>query len=182
MKFFNLLIGVAAFMILSCGSSKSMVTQDQLEAFDKMVESKQFRIESEWAYPQVTQAVQQVLNSGLRPIGSTAGSINLIGNPNFLTISKDSITSYLPYFGERQMNVEYGGRDNAIQFVDTLEDYKVEKVKENSYQITFKAKTKSESFDVYIKLNPNSTSNMVLNSTSRRAIRYTGKVMAVDEN
>jgi len=181
MKFFNLLIGASVCIVLSCGPAKFKVTQAQLDAFVDLVENKNFRIESDWAYPQVTAAVQQVLNSGLRPIGSTAGAINLIGNSNFLTISGDRVKSYLPYFGERQMNVDYGGKDNAIQFDGAIIDYKAEKVKGDSYRVTFKAKSKSESFDVFMKISPNLTSTMVLYGTSRRAIRYTGKVMALKE-
>ena len=80
------------------------------------------------------------------------------------------------------MNVEYGGGNNTIQFEGVMEDYEVEKTKGNGYQITFLANTKNENFNVYIKLNPNLTSDIVLNGTSRRTIRYSGKVIPQLEN
>jgi len=178
MKKLNLYIAVVALTVLSCGTSNK-VTQAQIDTLDQMVQNRHFRIESDWAYPLTTGALQRVLNSGLLPAGSTASAINLIGNSNFLTVSGDSITSYLPYFGERQMQVEYGGKDSPIQFNGLMENYKAEKIKNNSYEITFKAKSKSESFDVYITLSPSLRSQIVLNGNSRFPIRYSGNVKAV---
>ncbi len=176
MKILPVFIGILAFTLISCGSSKSKVSQAQIDALDEMVQQRHFRIESDWAYPQVTMALQQVFNAGLQPSGSSASAVNLIGNPNFLTITGDSISSFLPYYGERQMHVDYAGGDSAIQLKGIMEDYKVEKTKDNNYEITFKAKSKSEQFDVYIKLSPNLISNIVCNSGSRFPIRYSGKV------
>ena len=168
-----------AIMVLSCSASK--VTQEQINALDQLVKTQKFSIESNWAYPMTTTAMQQVMNSGVMPLGSTPGRINLIGNTNVLTISGDSISSYLPYFGERQMNVDYGGRDSAIQLEGLMENYKAKSMKNHDYQITFTAKSKSESFDVFITITPNLKSTMILNSVTRRAIRYTGSVKAKAE-
>jgi len=179
MKILYVCLTFITFTVLSCGSSK--VTQDQINALDQLVKNQKFSIESDWAYPMTTTAMQQVMNSGLMPLGSSPGRINLIGNANVLNISGDSISSYLPYFGERQMNVDYGGRDATIQFDGLMEDYKAKSMKNHDYQITFKAKSKSESFDVYITISPNLKSNMILNSATRRAIRYTGSVKAKEE-
>ena len=166
--------------LLSCGSSKT-VTQAQIDALDQLVQSKHFKIESDWAYPMTTNAMQQVLNSGLLGPGSSAGGINLIGNPNELTITGDSISSYLPYFGERQMQVDYGGDDTSIKFNGLMESYKVEPIKNHSYEISFKAKSKSETFDVYITVSPSLRSTIVLNSATRHPIRYSGTVGALKE-
>jgi hypothetical protein len=115
----------------------------------------------------------------LLPFGSSSGSINLIGNQNFLTVSKDSISSYLPYYGERQMQVTYGGSDSAIQFDGVMNNYKVEKDKNNGYTISFEAKSKSENFKVYIKLSPNLMSNITLIGSSRFSISYSGTVTPI---
>jgi len=180
MKVFYLFISIVATVIMTCGPSKA-VNQAQMEVLDQLVQSKHFIIESDWAYPMNTATTQRVLNSGLLPAGSSSGNINLIGNSNGLTISGDSVSSYLPYFGERQMQIEYRGTDNAIQLTGAMEDYKAERIKNYNYEITFKAKSKSESFDVYITLTPDLKSTIVLSSSSRHSIRYTGNVEAVEE-
>lgn len=180
MKLVYLLIGLFIVSTISCKSSKQAISQAQIDAFNKMVNTKEFRIESDWAYPQVTNAMQQVLNSNLLQPGSASGNISLIGNSNYLRISGDSIISYLPYFGERQMNVAYGGGDSAIEFKGLVENYKAERNNDNSYTINFEAKSNSENFNVYIKLYPNLTSDMTLNSASRFPIRYSGNVEPFD--
>ncbi|MEN3324055.1 DUF4251 domain-containing protein [Mariniflexile soesokkakense] len=180
MKSVYLLIGLFIIAITSCKSSKPTINQTEIDAFNAMVANKHFRIESDWAYPQVTNAMQQVLSSGLLQPGSAAGSINLIGNSNFLRISGDSISSYLPYFGERQMNVAYGGSDSAIQFKGLVENYKAIQNNDNSYTINFEAKNNSENFNVFIKLSPNLNSNITINGTSRNTIRYSGNVKPIN--
>ena len=181
MKALKLFIGIAlSASLFSCGPSKTM-TQAQIDALDQLVQSKQIKIESNWAYPMTTTAMQQVLNSGLLAPGSSAGGINLIGNSNELIIFGDSISSYLPYFGERQMQVDYGGDDTTIKFKGLMENYKVETIKNHSYEISFKAKSKSETFDVYITVSPNLRSTMVLNSATRHPIRYSGTIEALKE-
>ena len=114
MKSIYLFTCLILFTALSCKSSKTNPTDAQILSLEQLVKTKNFTIESDRAYPQVSNAMMQVFNSGMLQQGNNAGSISLIGNANFLTISGDSITSYLPYFGERQMNVEYGGTDSAI--------------------------------------------------------------------
>lgn len=181
MKTFYVLILTAVFVLFSCKSSKSTVTESEIIALTQLVENKQFSIESTWANPQVTNAMQQVLNSGILQPGSNASSINLIGNSNYLKISGDSIYSYLPYFGERQMHVNYGGTDSAIQFKGLMNNYKVSKRKDAGYNISFNAKSNAESFNVYITLWPNLKSAMSLNSSSRFSISYTGNVTKTSE-
>tara|TARA_R110000868_G_scaffold15629_3_gene71034 strand:+ start:1900 stop:2406 length:507 start_codon:yes stop_codon:yes gene_type:complete len=168
-------------MVCSCASSKPTASLKQIEALNTLIESQEFNIESDMVYPQVTYATQQVLNSGLLPPGNTAGAINLIGNSNYLKVSGDSISSYLPYFGERQMQVQYGGGDSAIQFDGIMENYSVTKGKNESYLIKFQAKSKFEQFDGIITIFPNMKTEIFLNGNSRFSIRYSGHVIQVSE-
>lgn len=182
MKRFCLFILVFAFLFSACKSSKNSVTPQQVESFNNLVASREFTIESDWAYPQVTNAMSQVLNSQLLAPGNNASAINLIGNANFLTIKGDSVTSYLPYFGERQMQVAYGGTDSAIQFNGLMEDYQVKNDKNNRKIISFKAKSNNtESFNVTITLFPNLNAQMSLNGASRFIIQYSGNVEPIEK-
>ncbi|WP_445738138.1 DUF4251 domain-containing protein [Mariniflexile sp.] len=180
MKFLYFFIGIITITVVSCKLQKPAINQADMEALDALVKNRQFRIESDWANPQATSAMQQVANSGLLGPGNTANGISLIGNQNFLTISRDSISSYLPYFGERQMQVAYGGRDSGIEFSGAMKNYNAEKNKNNGYTITFEAKSNSENFNVYIQLAPNLNSTIRLNSASRFPISYSGTVVAIE--
>ncbi|MCF7560698.1 DUF4251 domain-containing protein [Sabulilitoribacter multivorans] len=181
MKPYYYIISFLFIIMFSCGSSKEHTTDSEIQALTALVEGKQYVIESDWAYPQTTRAMQQVINSGLLQPGNNSASINLIGNPNFLKISGDSISSYLPYFGERQMNVAYGGRDGTIEFKGAIENYQVVKRKDNGYDIAFEADSNSENFKVNITLWPSLKSNIRLISASRFGIRYSGMVKPVTE-
>ena len=181
MKSFYILVTIASLFFLSCSSSKSSATAEEMAALDAIIKNKSFEIESSWAYPQNSTATQQVLNSGLLGPGGSSSAINLIGNSNFLRISGDSITSYLPYYGERQMQVNYGGGDSAIQFDGLLEDYRVIKNKNDSYTLSFRAKSKSEDFNCNITIFSNLKSNIMLNGASRFSISYTGNVIRKED-
>ncbi|MDG1730826.1 MAG: DUF4251 domain-containing protein [Algibacter sp.] len=179
MKAFYLYTIVFFLLFTSCKSLKNNTKDTQIRALNALVESKYYTIESNWANPQLTNAMQQVLNSGILQPGNSANAISLIGNSNFLTISGDSISSHLPYFGERQMHVDYGGGDSAIQLEGVLEDYTTKKGKHNRYNISFDAKSKSEYFTVNITLFPNLTSLIQITGSGRFPISYTGHVKSL---
>ncbi|MCF7568602.1 DUF4251 domain-containing protein [Sabulilitoribacter arenilitoris] len=180
MKSLQIIAFAIMIIFFSCKATNLKASNAQIKMLKNLVESRRFKIESDWAYPQTTMAMQQVLNTGLLQPGSTSGAINLITNPNYLTISADSITSYLPYFGERQINVSYGGNDAAIQLNSNIENYKITNGKRGSYIISCNAKSKSEYFNIIIELYPNLKSNIRLISASRNLISYSGHVKSSD--
>ncbi|GAB1857274.1 hypothetical protein MHTCC0001_21100 [Flavobacteriaceae bacterium MHTCC 0001] len=168
--------------MFSCNPSQNIITPKDLSTFNGFVDAKAFTITSDWAYPQATNAVVQVLNSQLLAPGSNANAVNLIGNPNFLTIKGDSVSSYLPYFGERQMRVAYGGGDSAIQFNGFVENFITTHGKNNRKILSFQATSNGELFDVTITLFPNLNSQILLRSPYRFFIRYTGKAKPIHSN
>lgn len=167
------LIGV--LIMFSCSSSKSKATPEQLDKFTKLVESKQFEIISDMAYPQVSSAMVSLQNSGLIAPGSNANQISLIGNVNYLRIVGDSIYAELPYFGERRMSSGYNGSDTSISIEGLLQNYSAEvNTKDNSYTISFDAKAKSELLRFNITIFPNLKTSMFLNGATRNPISYSG--------
>ncbi|MFB9057661.1 DUF4251 domain-containing protein [Mariniflexile ostreae] len=154
----------------------------QIQNLETLVAGRHFKIESDRAYPQSSYAMQQVLNSGIMQPGSSSGTINLIGNSNFLKVSGDSISSYLPYFGERQMQVAYGGGDATIQLNGLVRNYQVKKnEKHGGYTISFEADSHAERFRVVLELFPNLKSEIRLSGASRHAISYSGQLSSVKE-
>ena len=182
MRKFGLLICMI-FMLFSCASSKN-ATQTEIDNLNALIQAKTFGIESEWAEPQVTNAMIQIANAGMLPIGSNAGDINIIGNNNFFRMKGDTVTAYLPYFGERQMGGSYGGRDSGIEFEGVPKDLVISKDKENSYKINFKIKDKNtttENYNVVVRIYPSLSSTIYVNSTQKNSINYRGRVIASTE-
>ena len=180
MKARYILIVLVSTFIVSCSSTKTNATPEQLLALDELVVSQSFLIESDWAMPQTSSSLIALQNSGLLAPGDNASRFSLIGNPNFLKLNGESIDSDLPYFGERQM-VNNRNDAGGIKLEGAIKNYKVEKNKDSSYTIKFDAKSENEGYNVIIRLFPNLRSEMVLNGSKRFPIRYTGHVSSISE-
>ncbi|XMO86263.1 DUF4251 domain-containing protein [Algibacter sp. AS12] len=167
-------------MVLSCKTVK--FSESEIQTFDNLIASKNFTIESDRAYPLITNAMQQVLNSGIMRPDNAGGVISLIGNYNFLTIKGDSISSHLPYFGERQMGVDYGGGDSSIELEGLIKDYNVTEGKNNTYTITFDAKSKGEKFKGQIVVFPSLKAEIQISGNSRNSISYSGALTATADS
>lgn len=175
------LIVLMAGIVIGCGtSSQTISSQAQVKQLDELVSSRSFQIQSDWAIPLMTRSMNSISNAGLLPVGSSGSQINLIGNTNFLKVEGDSISAYLPYYGERQMGAGYTNNDNAIQFNGIPENYEVtEDEKTGSKLITFNIANTTESFRVFITVSPGLSSTINVNSSERFSIRYRGEVERV---
>jgi hypothetical protein len=174
---------ILAGVLAGCGtSSKTAATPAESELMGELMAKKSFRITSEWASPIVTNSIASISNAGLLPPGSTANRISLIGNSNYLKVMGDSVSAYLPYYGERQMGGGYDRDGGAIQFKGIPRDFEAT-TDENSrvHKFHFQINRRSESFDVMIHLFPNMRSTINVNSSQRRTIRYGGHVSAISD-
>ena len=166
-------------LLYNCSSAK---IQDSSE-IKAIVENGHFNIYSQIAQPSATIGLSQLQNSGVLGAGNSASNINLIGNSNFLKIMGDSISSYLPFYGDRYSNAGYGSDDIGIQFKGTMKDYNIIwNDKKQHYKITCKAKSNNEMFDVIVLLYPNLKSYITLSSALRSTITYVGTVTAINSN
>jgi len=171
-------LALICFLSYSCTSSKS-ATPAELEALQTLVASRKFEIKSDWANPMATNALMSLQKAGLFPVGSSANSVSLLGNPNYLRIKGDSVFADLPYFGEVQ-SLSYSNDGSGIQFETLLEDYEVERnEKSQNYKLKFKAKGRYESFNVFLTFFPNGRSSMRISGTKRNSIEYTGEVSSL---
>lgn len=182
-KNIKFVIPVFLFVFISCGSSKKTASTDAWMLNKLITEQQAFEIESRWAQPMATSAYNQAVN-GLLPPGSTTGQINLIGNANYFKMEKDSVSAYLPYFGERQMGGNYGGTKGGIEFKGAPEDIEITPTDKNGYNIRFSIndkENKSENYKVYIQIFPDLNANIVINSSQRLSIRYRGVAMPLQK-
>ena len=112
-KIILLTILLASATIAFGQKSKKEVNWSEIDA---LVGGKKFRIESTWARAQGSTGVNAIAGSGLQQAGGSGNRFNLIGNFNYLEMHQDSVSAYLPYFGEKQFgNGHYSGT-NAIEF------------------------------------------------------------------
>lgn len=171
------------FNVSGCASTKTQKTVDS-STLDSLVAQKSMLIESQRAFPNVTNSLVSISNSGLLPPGDSAGSISLIGNPNYLKIKGDSVSGYLPYFGERQMGAYPGNNDTGIEFNGLAKKYRVKNGKKNSYIIQFTISDKAhstEQYNITLRLYPNLKSNIRVNSSQRFSIEYLGNLSSINK-
>lgn len=171
-------------LLISCGSSQNLaVSTEQSKALDELVAQKKLEIISDWASPiSSSTGLNALVNSGLLPVGSTGNAINLIGNFNHFRILRDSISVYLPYYGERQISTGFSNRNNNIEFDGVPEHTKVTyNEKKQRYLINFEVRNATEWLRIAITLYPNLRSDIMIQSNHRTAIRYRGMVSKLEE-
>lgn len=181
-KYMKFIVPVLSFIFISCGSSQKTNSTDNW-ILNNLITEQTFEIESRWAQPLATGAYTQAVN-GLLPPGSTAGQINLMGNSNYFKIMKDSVSAYLPYFGERQMGGNYGGTNGGIEFDGVPEDLEITPTDKNGYNIRFSINDKEnniENYKVFIQIFKDLNTNMVISSSQRLSIRYRGVAMPLQK-
>ncbi len=177
------LILLSCCVLISCTTSKKTAdTAAQIQILDQLVASKTFEIESSWAYPLVTNSISSIANAGLLPPGSTANTISLIGNTNYLRMYGDSISMYLPFFGEQRLSGGYNSMDVAIEYNGIPDAIEIKKNdKKQVYEIRFSAKSNRDFHNVFITVSPNLISNITVNSMYRNTISYRGEVSKLSE-
>lgn len=155
------LIVLVLGIFISCGSSGSSIDNAEFNELKDLVDSRNFRIENDWA----------------NPMGGNR--INLIGNPNYIIFKGDSVDVYLPYFGVRHSGAGYNG-EGGIKYTGLYDELKInEKPNKGRIELEFSARNKTEMLDIYIKLYPGNKSTTNINTSQRATISYDGDISEV---
>jgi len=180
----RLLILILGLITLGCGSTKDpAVIAAQKKVLDDLVAQKLFQVEVQWAYPLATASFSSVANSGLLPPGSNVSAISLIDNSSYFRMQGDSISMYLPFFGERRMAGNYGTRDVSIQYNGKPGTIEItENTSKQLYDLKFSVKAATESYNVYVRITRGLVANITVNSSHRTSMRYQGNVSKLIEN
>jgi len=102
------------------------------------------------------------------------GSSRQLTDSYDLTITKDSIISYLPFFGQAY-RPPVDATDNGIKFTSTKFEYLEEILKQNKgWQITIIPKDVMEVQKLFLTIFNNGSANLDVVSTNRQGISYTG--------
>ena len=162
---------------IGCAVKKNSVSPQKLEAFHTLIKSKSLHINSERAFPMMSNAMQQVFNSQILGLGNSGSSIDIMSTTNYIKIAGDSVFVDLPFFGELQSGAVTNGTDISISFkgkplkyTSTYNDQK------QHYKVRIDFKTKRERFNMTITLFSNGATNISVLSSHRSSIGYRGSV------
>lgn len=123
-----------------------------------LIESKEYEFQADFATPQ----------SGNR--------INLVTNPNFMKINKDSANIFLPYFGRSFSGGASMTGEGGIVFNGIMDDYELTvNEKKQKIMVQFRGKTKSESYVFNLTIFGGGNTLINLNSNYRSVIKYEGR-------
>ncbi len=180
-KYKKIIVWGTILGLLGCGTTHkgTMANQEEKQALETLMASGEFEINPQWARPLATSSLNAIANSGLLAQGSTTTQINLTGYAAYFRVIGDSVSAYLPYYGERHMVTGYGTSNSAIQFAGVAEDFElVAATDKQGYRLNFSLANGTESYSIAAKILPGMYSTINVNSSHRLAISYTGEVAA----
>ena len=89
-------------------------------------------------------------------------------------IKGDTVTSYLPFYGEAY-RLDYGGRDAAFDFTEPVEEYTFRKEK-NGYKVEFDIDKGMDRINYNFHISELGYATLHVISTNRQAISYYGRI------
>jgi hypothetical protein len=156
MKTINMLrAAIISTMILSMGFN-SVFAQDKKAAIKNMVESQQYIFKAQFASPMTGQ--QRSLTSDYD-----------------VTVSKSTVTSYLPYFG-RAYAAPIDPSQGGIKFTSTKFQYIQEPGKKDGWDITIIPKDASDVQKLYLHISGNGYATLQVSSINRQPISFNGYI------
>jgi Domain of unknown function (DUF4251) len=157
-KYNNIMKNIKAFLFLFIILAASSIVNAQEKKPDeikRIVESKNYVFVARMANLQVGSSRQLTLDYDL-------------------TIAKDTIISYLPYFG-RAYAAPVNPSEGGIKFTSTKFDYKPE-YDDKQWKITIKPKDASEVQQLYLDIFDNGSASLQVISTNRQNISFEGYI------
>lgn len=161
-KLYISVLFVGFLIFTACKSTKNSAHKEKdWQAVKSWVNGEEFEVEHQWLYP-------------LR-----GNQINLIGNPNYIRMYKDSVDIFLPYFGVRQFGGGYN--ESGINYSGKPKDFSVttdEATRE--IEITFEGNYKTEILNFKLNIYPSKTVRTYVQSSHRDNISYQGRIKELD--
>jgi len=105
-------------------------------------------------------------------------TINLTSDYD-VKITKDSIFSYLPYYGVAY-SASYGGTDSPMIFDEPFETCDMEKTK-NGYRVEVSTKNGSDKLEFYFNVSESGSTTLSVSSINRQSISYYGNLEKIKE-
>jgi len=129
----------------------------------------------------VTKALvdsQQYIFVAQNAMPMSGRTVQLNSNDYDLTIKKDSIIAYLPYYG-RAYTAPLDPSETGIKFTSTSFEYKKEARKKGGWEITITPKDANGVQQLSLTISSNGYSTLQVINTTRQPISYYGYLKAI---
>ena len=156
--FLALTISFAAVGPVSAQSQKALKNAKKAAEIKQLIESKDYAFQATYMYP-------------------NGGGQRYLTSPYDVTISRDTVESFLPYFGVVYAGAGYGSSsDNGVKFTSTKFNYTSDVKKDGSYRISIKPTDITNTTQMLLDVYPNGNANLSVISLNRERIRYDGYI------
>lgn len=158
MKIRDLINGIAFFVLfvtLSCGTVSPNKTQKK-DQVSKLLESKVFVFTAQSATP-------------------TNGGMIQLTSEYYLKLNKDTLTSYLPYFGVAY-KAQIGNTNSPLDFSSTDFDYSSRIMKNGTFTIEIHLNNPNDPNQLILSVSPSGFADLRVISMDRQAISFYGEL------
>lgn len=91
-----------------------------------------------------------------------------------LRVTRDSLISFLPYYGQAYFDIPYNPTDGGIKFTSTKFDYAVKEKKKGGWEITISPKDAKDIERLILYISHDGYASLSVTSTNKDFISYNG--------
>jgi len=144
----------------------------------RIIEAQNYVFVATMAYPLNVSDINNIMSR--MPGYNGGGAINLNSSNYDLTVTKDSVVSYLPYYG-RSFTPKMGNSfdDNGIKFKSKDFSYKNTVRKKGGWNITIKTRDVKDSYTLNLQVTETGYATLTVNSNTQQAITFNGNLAEV---
>jgi len=146
----SILIGVIGY---SCQSTSTLSKEQKIQAMTEKIESGRYSFIPQRALP------------------TGGGSVNV--NSFELRISKDTIDSYLPYYG-RAYSAPMLPDESGIKFVSTDFNYSIQPKNKGMWDVNIETKDTRRKYNMTLKVGDTGYATLIVNGSDRQPISFYG--------
>jgi hypothetical protein len=146
-----------ALVVAICTSSG--FAQQKESTISNIVEVRQFVFHAQTALP-------------------TTGASRQLTSEYDLTVTKNSVVSYLPFFG-RAYSLPYGSTEGGFNFTSTKFDYSSTNRKKGGWEISIKPKDIADFREFSLTLSENGYGTLQVITNNRQPISFTGYITPI---
>jgi uncharacterized membrane protein YciS (DUF1049 family) len=158
--------------LLFCAAKLNAQTDKATTA--RIVEAQNYVFVATTAYPLNASDINNIMNR--MPGYNGGGNINLTGSSYDLSVTKDSVVAYLPYYG-RSYTPKYGSIDeNGIKFKSKKFNYKNNPRKKGGWNITMKPRDVKDNYSLTLVITESGYGTLTVNSNNQQAITFNGYI------
>jgi hypothetical protein len=144
------------FLLAGCKSGDNLSKEESISLMNEKVASSRYVFVPQTAIPMNGRSIS-------------------LDNSYSLKVSKDTIESYLPYFG-RAYTAPISSSDGGIKFISTDFNYHISDKKKGMWDVTIETKDAPLRYKLLLKIGDSGYGTLVVQETNRQSISFYGKI------